>query len=318
MMTIVTPVVFNNAFGHKLFGMLHKPASINGELPAIILLSPGVKTRVAPHRLYNKMAACFADAGYFVLRFDFYGLGDAEGEVEEEYLAELYGTVSAGRYVDDTRAALAWMKKETGISRFVIGGLCGGAITGLLAGANDTKVVGLMALGIPVISYSPNIDRQKYLTQGQIRNLRRGYLRKLVDPKSWARLLTFKSDIKVISKVVGQIINEKRKAAVPEKNQPAPVKEATGEEDNLNELFPPAFFSMAKSGAKLLLIFSGADRLSHEYSEKFAARYADELEKHKDAFEIFTIKNANHILSSKEWQQEMLGIAGKWLNNNFN
>ena len=264
------------------------------------------------------MAACFADAGYFVLRFDFYGLGDAEGEVEEEYLAELYGTVSAGRYVDDTRAALAWMKKETGISRFVIGGLCGGAITGLLAGANDTKVVGLMALGIPVISYSPNIDRQKYLTQGQIRNLRRGYLRKLVDPKSWARLLTFKSDIKVISKVVGQIINEKRKAAVPEKNQPAPVKEATGEEDNLNELFPPAFFSMAKSGAKLLLIFSGADRLSHEYSEKFAARYADELEKHKDAFEIFTIKNANHILSSKEWQQEMLGIAGKWLNNNFN
>jgi pimeloyl-ACP methyl ester carboxylesterase len=314
-MAKVIPVIFSNSDGYKLFGMLHEPASINKDLPAVVLLSPGVKTRVAPHRLYNKMAASFTDAGFRVLRFDFYGLGDAEGEVEEEYLADLYGTVSVGRYIDDTQAALAWMQKEHGISKFVIGGLCGGAITGLLAGANDNRVVGLLALGIPVISYSPNIDRRKYLTQGQIRNLRKGYIQKLFDPKSWIRLLTFRSDFRVIGKVLRQIFKEKAKTPVPLHKQPA--QDPSAQEDNLNELFPPAFFNMAERGAKMLLIFSGADRLAHEYSEKFATRYANELEKHRNAFELSTIENANHILSSKEWQQQMLSIAGKWLGSNF-
>jgi hypothetical protein len=185
-----------------------------------------------------------------------------------------------------------------------------------LAGANDERVVGLLALGIPVISYSPNIDRRKYLTQGQIYNLRRGYLRKLADPKSWARLLTFRSDFQVIGKVLGQIFKGKTRKPTSQKN--SPTKDAAGKEDNLNELFPPAFFQMAESGTKMLLIFSGGDRLAHEYSEKFATRYASELEKHKDAHEVFTIENANHILSAKEWQQQMLGIAGNWLGNNFN
>ena len=41
-----------------------------------------------------------------MFRFDFYGLGDSEGEVDEAYLADLYGSVALGRYVDDTRDAL--------------------------------------------------------------------------------------------------------------------------------------------------------------------------------------------------------------------
>jgi hypothetical protein len=128
--------------------------------------------------------------------------------------------------------------------------------------------------------------------------------------------LTFRSDFRVIGKVLGQIFKGKTKKAAAKKSPPA--NDAAGKEDNLNELFPPAFFQMAESGTKILLIFSGADRLAHEYSEKFATRYAGELKKHKDAYEVFTIENANHILSAKEWQQQMLGIVGNWLGNNFN
>ena len=59
----VVPVVFTNMDGHKLFGMMHEPEKINKNLPAIILLSPGVKTRVAPHRLYKKMADALSKGG---------------------------------------------------------------------------------------------------------------------------------------------------------------------------------------------------------------------------------------------------------------
>jgi len=42
-------------------------------------------------------------ARILVLRFDFYGLGDSEGEIREPMLADLYGSIQMGRYVKDTR-----------------------------------------------------------------------------------------------------------------------------------------------------------------------------------------------------------------------
>ena len=102
------PVTFANRRGERLVGIVHAPADGGGDT-AVVLLSPGVKTRVAPHRLYNKLAEALVAQGYWVFRFDFYGLGDSEGEVAEAYLADLYGSVALGRYVDDTRDALDWM-----------------------------------------------------------------------------------------------------------------------------------------------------------------------------------------------------------------
>ena len=105
------PVTFANRRGERLVGIVHPPAD-RGSDTAVVLLSPGVKTRVAPHRLYNKLTETLVAQGYWVFRFDFYGLGDSEGEVDETYLADLYGSVALGRYVDDTRDALDWMQRH--------------------------------------------------------------------------------------------------------------------------------------------------------------------------------------------------------------
>ena len=67
----VFPVTFQNRDGHRLFGMVHRPVKSCASGAAIILLSPGVKMRVAPHRLYLNMADRFVLLGYTVLRFDF-------------------------------------------------------------------------------------------------------------------------------------------------------------------------------------------------------------------------------------------------------
>ena len=130
------PVTFLNRKGCKLFGILHIPPQPRKDV-GIIILSPGIKSRVAPHRLYVKMARRFCEMGFCVLRFDPEGIGDSEGEIEERMSADFYGSVQVGRFVGDTIDAMDWMEKEHGISRFILAGLCGGAITGLLTGALD-------------------------------------------------------------------------------------------------------------------------------------------------------------------------------------
>lgn len=317
-MTSATPVVFENQDGLMLFGMLHLPrGSIRSEV-GIILLSPGVKTRVAPHRLYVMMALRLAELGYPVLRFDFYGLGDAEGELEEEYLADLYGTVSAGRYVGDARSALDWMQKEWSISQFVVGGLCGGAMTGLLAGGEDSRIVGLLSLGIPVIRYSASVDPGRYMTRGQLRDLRRGYIRKLMSPTAWARLVTFRSDYRSIGRIVKSALAGRSRASAANQNAGQTAQSELGEEStNLNPLFGPAFFEMLESNRRMLLIFSGSDRLTWEYEEKFALPNKDRIAQFGGNLEVHTVPNANHVFSASEWQEQMMALTQDWLERCF-
>ena len=83
-----TPITFQNREGLRLFGMLHQPAVPREGAETVLILSPGVKMRVAPHRLYVKLAERFVAMGHPVLRFDFHGLGDAEGTAPESLLAD--------------------------------------------------------------------------------------------------------------------------------------------------------------------------------------------------------------------------------------
>ena len=92
----MTPITFPNQDGLRLFGMLHQPAVPREGAETVLILSPGVKMRVAPHRLYNKLAERFVAMGYTVLRFDFHGLGDSEGTAPESAALRLLLRDAAG------------------------------------------------------------------------------------------------------------------------------------------------------------------------------------------------------------------------------
>ena len=137
-----TPVTFLNRKGLRLFGILHTPLADSQHDFVVMLLSPGVKMRVGPQRLYLRLTERLLDLGISVLRFDFHGLGDSEGELPEAQLRDVYNHIEVGRYVEDTIDAMDWMQQNYGSKRFLLSGLCGGAITGLLAGDRDARVVG--------------------------------------------------------------------------------------------------------------------------------------------------------------------------------
>ena len=160
----VEAVSFPNRSGQKLFGTLHRPALTRPDVPVVVLLSPGVKMRVGPGRLYVPLTEMLNALGYTVLRFDFFGLGDSEGELLEASLVDVYNHIEVGRYVDDTLSALNWLRQSQNSNRFILGGLCGGAITALLAAERDASVEALLSLGMTVTLASNAATPAKYLT----------------------------------------------------------------------------------------------------------------------------------------------------------
>ena len=322
-MVDIVPVIIKNRDGLSLYGMMHIPKDSSlRKKTAVILLSPGIKSHIGPHRLYVNMAASYAKEGYVVLRFDFHGLGDSEGDVEGTFVADIYGSIEQGRYVHDVDAAMAYLEKEQGIGRFVLGGLCGGAMTGLIAGSGDSRVVGLIGLGIPVTNASNQVNQSKYMTEGQAASLRTSYFEKIRDVSAWKRFFSFESDYRAIWRILFRKAPPSSTQLTAISTAPdGSIKHPEGNsvnESNVNMLFPQAFHKMVFSSRKLLLIFSEMDRLYWEFEEKFWQPYKQIYRNKLNLIDVRILKNANHIISFPDSQKEMLGWTCGWLRENYN
>jgi alpha/beta superfamily hydrolase len=308
-------VRFANRRGVHLVGMVHEPDAAIRRDVAIVLMPPGVKGRVAPHRLYVKMAEAFTALGFWVFRFDAHGLGDSEGTHPEPVLADLYGSIAVGRFIDDTHDGLDFLKATYGVRQFVLGGLCGGAITGVLAARDRQDAVGILGLGLPVMVEGTQVDKYAVMTEGQARNLRRKYLAKLTDPQSWLRLLQGKSDFRLISRTLRA---KKAPAAAPASSAAAPAPgQPPAPGDNTNPHFAPAMRALLSRDVPLLLLFSEMDRLWWEFEEKYLQRHRADLDARPGLTEIVVVPEANHVFTLDAWQADMLGRACAWLEARF-
>jgi pimeloyl-ACP methyl ester carboxylesterase len=310
------PVTFLNGRGERLFGILHEPRGHVRQDVAILLLSPGVKSRVGPHRLYVKMTHRFVQLGFRVLRFDFYGLGDSAGEVDEPLLADLYRAIQLGRYTADTESAMSWMRSRYGTPRFILAGLCGGALTGLLAARDRADVAGLLALGLPVMLDGSAVDKVGQMTTGQLKTVRAKYLRKLRDPGSWVRLLTFRSNLRLLARALSHGTRpdaqaSRARAAGTPTGTPTPPS-------NANPLVPEAFERALSHKCKMLLLFSESDRLYWEFREKFLDNGGGKLlARHGGDIKVDVVATANHVFTFSEWQHELTSKSSEWLIETF-
>ena len=106
--------------------------------PAVILLNAGLVHRVGPNRLYVKCARRLAELGYVVLRFDFSGCGDTPARSDHRPLEE--------SVIDEAQEAMDLLQQRWNVSRFVLGGLCSGAVHALRTADIDPRVGGLLLL----------------------------------------------------------------------------------------------------------------------------------------------------------------------------
>ncbi|MCH9693207.1 MAG: amino acid adenylation domain-containing protein [Gammaproteobacteria bacterium] len=108
-------------FGRKdqqLFGLYHVPAETNRKNHAVLVCPPvfieGIRAQWALKRLADQLA----QAGYDVMRFDYFGTGDSLGDGED---------ATAGLWQDDIRAAAVEIRSRAKTSHLSIVGLRFGA-----------------------------------------------------------------------------------------------------------------------------------------------------------------------------------------------
>ncbi len=308
-------VTLRNSGGHALHGILEEPAGgVSGASLAAVLLCPGVKTRVAPHRLYRKLLGPFLARGIPVLRVDFAGLGDSEGEWSDNSLDHIYGMIERGHCVDDARSAFDWLEAQWGIRRFIAGGLCGGAMTALHASVQDSRLAALYAIGLPAVFQG--LTDEVAPTTSELRAHRLRYVRKLLKPSAWLRFLSMKSDYRLMWRMLLQGVGAKEPA--PQAEAKAPSQSASQSPSSslgrgINPYLPLTLLSLLAAGRPALALFGEDDPLRHSFEERFMQPWWSALEQYKALFSYAVIPSANHILGDPDAVAEANRLTTLWL-----
>lgn len=112
----MTPFYFGEG-ARRLFGV-YDPAKGSGAARAAVICPPWGPDHVAAHGPLRRLALKLADAGHHVLRFDYFGVGDSAGDIEE---GDLEG------WHQDTEMAIEEIKSIAGVQRVCLVGLRLGA-----------------------------------------------------------------------------------------------------------------------------------------------------------------------------------------------
>jgi alpha-beta hydrolase superfamily lysophospholipase len=177
------PIFFGGA--RRLFGILATPppGTARPELPPIILLNAGAAHRIGSHRLYVPLARRWAALGFVVLRVDLSGIGDSPVP------AGCRESLTYPRdWLDDVRAAMAFLTEATGAQGFIVTGLCSGGDIAFQLGFKEPRVAG-------AIMMNPRTFLVNDLSMVDSYERARWYQRSAARGASWRKLLRGEVDV---------------------------------------------------------------------------------------------------------------------------
>jgi dienelactone hydrolase len=248
--------------------------------PAVVLLNAGLVHRVGPNRLHVAIARRLAAAGYPALRFDLAGRGDSEPRTDG--LSFLAGALA------DAKAAMDYLQQTRGVDRFVLMGICSGAVNALQAAIVDSRVAGAIV-----------IDAPAYPTRGYYV---RYYAKRLANLDSWRNTLLARNALgrRLFGGTRSANRGNRDDFGVPEGESKMPSREEAER----------ALLTVADRGAKLLVIFSGTWS-GYNYRHQF--RDAFPTLKKRGAVTLEYFKDADHTFTRIANQERLVGTIARWV-----
>lgn len=275
-------------FGERksLVGVITEPATPSPpERPAILFLNAGVVHRVGPNRLHVRLARELARHGFLSMRFDFSGLGDSRPRADP--------TPFAQAAVAETRQGMDVLASSRGAHSFLLVGICSGADNALRAAGHDDRVAGAVLIE-PYTIPAPGF-------------LLYQYRRKILDPRSWWRLLRGRSE------VLGTLRERRAEGAAPA-TTPAPAVPAR--EPALDSIVPSReefvrqVRTLVDRGAGLCFVYSSESPAYFNYlsllrRELGPARAAGRVR-------LRVLKRTDHTFTPLAVQEDLMKTVCDW------
>lgn len=144
------PFFFENE-GSQLFGVLHHPNPEEVEIrkEAVLFCHAFAEEKAVSHRILFEFAMALCRQGYPVLRFDYRGCGDSEGDFNE---------MSLSSQLSDIRQACNFLLEYPGVDRLCLFGLRLGGTFAALVAEDDPRIRDLV-LWEPIIEGQGNLDQ---------------------------------------------------------------------------------------------------------------------------------------------------------------
>jgi len=253
----------------------------------VLVVVGGPQYRAGSHRQFTLLCRALADGGIAAMRFDYRGMGDAEGE------ARTFDSVD-----EDIGAAIdGFIAAVPALTEVVIWGLCDAASAAVFYAPADSRVSGVVLL-------NPWVRDPTTMARTQLRHY---YWSRVSDRELWRRILHGEFDARASIRSLAGIV----RAAV------RPNRSAGGEPGQRKPDAVPLAARMAdrlgKFRGRVLLVLSGRDLTAREFEDVAAGsrRWRSLLTAAR--VERRALPEADHTFSRREWRDQVAVWTVAWM-----
>jgi len=281
-----TAFTFTGSNRNQLVGIIHNPKKMAGDIGLLIVVG-GPQYRIGAHRQYVHMARHAAGLGIPVMRFDYQGVGDSDGDYP--------GFEHVGP--DIHHAIDEFLRQTPAIRSLAIWGLCEGASAILLGGANHKSVS-------HIILANPWVRSESGLAKAYVKHY---YFDRLKSPEFWRKI--FSGNLKIKSALSGLKDNIK-KAFGKKTSEDAP---AITPEENGRSFVERMLSGMQDFQGKILLQLSGNDLVAREFDDLTSGDKAWRRTIRQKISDRADIAESDHTFSTEEWRRKVAVSTADWL-----
>jgi len=254
----------------ELVGIIHYPEKKRTD-KALLIIVGGPQYRVGSHRQFLLLARSLAEQGITVMRFDYQGMGDADGEITNfEHISS------------DIDSAVEILKQKTDCQEIILWGLCDAASAALFYSLQAQDKIAKLILLNPWIR----------TTEGEAKAIvKYYYLKRLKSPDFWKKLL--KGGVNIISSIQSLQQNI-QKIKKPNKSINTNL--------SLPEQMQKAVMAFNKP---ILFILSEEDLVADEFRDLIKTSVDWKMAMQNKGIKLTTIEGANHTFSKRDWRQKV-------------
>jgi len=242
---------------------------------AVLCLNAGLVHHVGPHRMHVLLARALAARGIHCLRLDQSGIGDSAVRADDTPVEEI-----PVREIEEAISEL----ESRGCHRFILFGICSGAVTAAKAVLGNSKIAGIVMVNTGA---DPNADVDpQYAAQFYLKSSAR-------NPRAWKNLFTGRVRIlklvKTLAAAAVQLLRLRFRAG-------ASLETGLGQ----------VIREFENQGTSVLMVAS--DR--HAQFFELYRKTLDKLE--NDYFKILSYPDTDHLFASLTAQRQLIEQVCLW------